>query len=64
MGTSKVLGILSICTGWLIPLLGVVLSVIGLSIKEKGSEQTDKTLNVVGLIVSILAWIFYIAIWL
>ena len=61
MGASKVLGILSICTGWIIPLLGLVLSIIGLSIsKEKGKESRDKTLNIIGLVESIAAWLFWI----
>jgi uncharacterized membrane protein len=60
MGASKVLGIISLCTGWLIPLAGVVLSIIGLSIKEqKGKEQRDKTLNLIGLVMSIVAWAFW-----
>lgn len=65
MGASKTLGILSLCTGWFIPLIGLVLSIIGLSIKkEKGKEDRDKTLNIVGLSVSILAWLFWISVFL
>ena len=65
MGASKNLGILSLCLGWIIPFVGLVLSIIGLSIKkEKGKEDRDKTLNIVGLAVSILAWLFWILVFL
>jgi uncharacterized membrane protein len=60
MGASKVLGILSLCLGWLIPIVGAILAIIGLSIKkQKGKEDRDKNLNTIGLIVSIIAWLFY-----
>ena len=61
MGSSKVLGILAICLSWLIPLLGVILAIIGLSIhKEKGKENRDFTLNIIGIVVSVIMWIVYI----
>ncbi len=60
MGASKVLGILSICIGWFIPIAGVILSIIGLSIKkEKRKENRDNILNIIGLIESILFWIVW-----
>jgi len=60
MGASKVLGILSLCLGWFIPLVGTILSIVGLSIKkEKGKEQRDNTLNLTGLIVSLVFWAGY-----
>ncbi len=65
MGASKVLGILSLCLGWLIPLIGTILAIIGLSIrKEKGKEERDANLNIIGLVISIVAWIFYMILWL
>ena len=61
MGTSKVLGILSLCTGWLIPEAGIILSIIGLSIKkQKGKEDRDNTLNIIGLGVGIASLIFWL----
>lgn len=57
---SKILGILSLCTGWIVPIAGLTLAIIGLSIKkEKGKENRDKILNIAGLIISILSWIFW-----
>lgn len=57
---SRNLGIISLCTGWFIPLLGIVLSIIGLSIqKDEAYRETDITLNIVGIIVSVLFWIFW-----
>jgi hypothetical protein len=61
--SSKTLGILSLCLGWFCPLAGVTLSIIGLSIKkEKGKEDRDKTLNIAGLVVSVVAWLIWAAI--
>jgi uncharacterized membrane protein len=60
MGKSKVLGIVGICTGWIVPLAGVVLGIIGLSVKkEKGKETRDKTLNVISLIEGLIFWAAY-----
>ena len=57
---SRNLGIISLCTGWFIPLLGIVLSIIGLSIqKDEAYRETDITLNILGMIVSVLFWIFW-----
>jgi uncharacterized membrane protein len=63
MGGSKVLGIIGLSTGWLFPIVGVVLGIIGLSIKkEKGKEDRDISLNIISLIEGIIAWIVWIAI--
>jgi len=63
MGASKILGILGICLGWLIPFIGIVLGIIGISIpKEKGHESRDKTLNIISIVEGVLFWIIGILI--
>ena len=60
MGASKILGILGICFGWLMPIFGIIFGIIGLSIpKEKGEESRDWTLNIVSLVEGILFWILW-----
>ena len=65
---SLVLGILSIVLGLLFPIVGLILGIIGLVLafsyqKESGlNYQTEKILNIVGLVVSVLNWILAIAI--
>lgn len=53
---SKVLGIVSICVGWLIPLIGIVCGIVGLCVKKEKYNR-DIALNVVGLCVSLLFWL-------
>ena len=61
MSASKVLGIIGICLGWLIPLVGLTLGIIGLCIKkEKDHEKRDKTLNIVSIGIAGLFWLFYL----
>ena len=61
-------GILSIILGLLFPIVGLILGIIGLVLafsyqKESGlNYQTEKILNIVGLVVSVLNWILAIAI--
>ena len=61
-------GILSIILGLLFPIVGLILGIIGLVLafsyqKESGLDyKTEKILNIVGLIVSILNWILTIAV--
>ena len=63
-----VLGILSIVLGLLSPIVGLVLGIIGLNLAnsyQKESQldyKTEKILNIVGLVVSVLNWILAIAI--
>ena len=65
---SLILGILSIVLGLLSPVVGLILGIIGLVLafsyqKESGlNYQTEKILNIVGLVVSVLNWILAIAI--
>ena len=65
---SLILGILSIVLGLLSPIVGLILGIIGLVLafsyqKESGlNYQTEKILNIVGLVVSVLNWILAIAI--
>ena len=66
--SSLILGILSIVLGLLSPIVGLILGIIGLVLafsyqKESGlNYQTEKILNIVGLVVSVLNWILAIAI--
>ena len=66
--SSLVLGILSIVLGLLSPIVGLVLGIIGLVLafsyqKESGlNYQTEKILNIVGLVVSVLNWILAVAV--
>ena len=65
---SLVLGILSIVLGLLFPIVGLILGIIGLVLafsyqKESGLDyKTEKILNIVGLVVSVLNWILTIAV--
>lgn len=62
------MGILSIILGLLFPIVGLILGIIGLVLafsyqNESGLDyKTEKILNIVGLIVSILNWILTIAV--
>ena len=64
---SLVLGILSIVLGLLSPIVGLVLGIVGLVLaisyqKESHLDyKTEKILNIVGLVVSVLNWIAAIA---
>ncbi|WP_247943901.1 DUF4190 domain-containing protein [Streptococcus oralis] len=66
--TSLVLGILSIVLGLLFPIVGLILGIIGLVLAisyQKESQldyKTEKILNIIGLVVSVLNWILTIAI--
>lgn len=65
---SLVLGILSIVLGLLSPIVGLILGIIGLVLANSHEKQsglvykTEKILNIVGLVVSVLNWILAIAI--
>ena len=67
---SLVLGILSIVLGLLSPIVGLVLGIVGLVLAisyQKESQldyKTEKILNIVGLVVSVLNWIVTIAVFL
>ena len=58
-----ILGILSIVLGLLSPIVGLILGIVGLvmansSQKESGLDyKTEKILNIVGIVVSVLNWI-------
>ena len=61
-------GILSIILGLLFPIVGLILGIIGLVLafsyqKESGlNYQTEKILNIIGLVVSVLNWILAVAV--
>ena len=65
---SLVLGIVSIVLGLLFPIVGIVLGIVGLVLaisyqKESGLDyKTEKILNIVGLVVSVLNWIVAVAV--
>ena len=65
---SLVLGILSIILGLLSPVVSLILGIIGLVLafsyqKESGLDyKTEKILNIVGLVVSVLNWIVTVAV--
>ncbi|RSK08559.1 hypothetical protein D8804_06860 [Streptococcus oralis] len=65
--SSLVLGILSIVLGLLSPIVGLVLGIIGLVLanvyqRESGLDyKTERILNIVGIVVSVLNWIVAIA---
>ena len=65
---SLILGILSIVLGLLSPIVGLILGIIGLVLaffipKESGlNYQTEKILNIIGLVVSVLNWILAVAV--
>ena len=60
---SLVLGILSIVLGLLSPIVGLVLGIIGLVLANSHQKEyeldykTEKILNIVGLVISVLNWI-------
>jgi hypothetical protein len=60
MSASKTLGIIGICTGWLLPIVGVVLGIIGLCLKK----DKEVALNVISIVIAIVAWIFWIGIFI
>lgn len=63
--SKKTLGIIGICVGWIVPLAGVILAIIGLSLKkdipEKGEPEdtTGQTLNIIALVESVAFWIIW-----
>jgi hypothetical protein len=57
--TGNKLGIWSIAVGWLIPILGIILGIIGIS---KSNNQKATILNTVGIVTSVLFWILWILI--
>ena len=65
---SLVLGILSIVLGLLSPIVGLVLGIIGLVLAisyQKASQldyKTEKILNIIGIVVSVLNWIVAVAV--
>ena len=65
---SLVLGILSIVLGLLFPIVGLILGIIGLVLAfsyQKESQlayKTEKILNIIGIVVSVLNWILAVAI--
>ena len=64
---SLILGILSIVLGLLSPIVGLILGIIGLVLANSHEKQsglvykTEKILNIVGIVISVLNWIAAIA---
>ncbi|WP_295345270.1 DUF4190 domain-containing protein [uncultured Streptococcus sp.] len=61
--SSLVLGILSIISGFFIPLAGLILGIIGLVLanshqkESKLDYKTEKILGIVGIVISVIVWI-------
>ena len=61
--SSLVLGILSIISGFFIPLVGLILGIIGLVLanshqkESKLDYKTEKILGIVGIVISVIVWI-------
>jgi len=53
MKKTNVCGIIGICTGWYVPIAGIVLGLIALSRKE------NKELGILSITIGIIAWIFW-----
>jgi hypothetical protein len=51
---SDICGIIGLCTGWLVPLAGIVLGIIALARKEQ-----SKWAGITSIVVALLAWIFW-----
>ena len=56
--SSKVLGILSIVLGLFMPIVGIILGIIGLCLPGR-----RVVLNIVGIVLSIVSWMFYAFLW-
>ena len=58
-----ILGILSIVLGLLSPIVGLILGVVGLVMANSSQKEssldykTEKILNIVGIVISVLNWI-------
>lgn len=66
--TKKTLGIIALCLGWVIPLVGVILAIIGLCVKnvpEKGKPEDNigTNLNIIALVESIVFWILWMIVY-
>ena len=48
---GNICGILSLCLGWFIPLVGLILGIVALARKED-----NKTLGIIGIILSVVFW--------
>ena len=63
-----ILGILSIVLGLLSPIVGLILGIIGLVLANSHEKQsglvykTEKILNIVGIVISVLNWIVAVAV--
>jgi hypothetical protein len=55
MGASKVLGILGIIFAFFVPLVGLILGIIGISVKKEKRDR-DIILNVLAIGLSVLMW--------
>ena len=63
-----ILGILSIVLGLLSPIVGLILGIVGLVLANSHQKEssldykTEKILNIVGIVVSVLNWIVAVAV--
>lgn len=56
--TSKS-AIWSVCTGWAVPLVGLILGIVAVS---NAQNDNSRTLGIVGIVEAIIAWIFWAAV--
>ena len=54
---SNVCGIIGLCTGWLIPVLGLVLGIISLCRKEPNEE-----IGIISVIISVVSWMLWMSV--
>ena len=52
---TNVCGILAVCFGWIVPIVGLVLGIISLA-----RIEPNKTLGIVGIIESLVFWVIWV----
>ena len=56
---SNACGIVGICVGWIIPLVGVVCGIVSLARRED-----SVALGVLAIVISVLFWVYYASIFM
>jgi hypothetical protein len=62
VGASKILGIISVSTGWLLSWISIIVAIVGLSLVglEKKPRDWAIALNILGIAEGVLAWVVWI----
>lgn len=55
MSASKTLGIIGVCTGWLVPISGVTLGIVGLCLKKNRATG----INILSITLGAIAWLMW-----